>query len=84
MFSFAKSSNFTIFFGLMFFQIQISSGVFSGIAINTTGENIMETIFILVIGMLIGWHIPQPTWVKTLMSYLGTKLKDYFFPPKAE
>jgi hypothetical protein len=44
----------------------------------------METIFILVIGMLIGWHIPQPTWVKTLMSYLGTKLKDYFFPPKAE
>lgn len=26
----------------------------------------LETLFWVVVGVLIGWHVEQPTWTKTL------------------
>ena len=36
----------------------------------------LEILFHLCIGMLIGWHIPQPIWVTTFFdSELWAKIK---------
>jgi len=29
----------------------------------------------LAVGVLIGWHVPQPTWAKTAIEAVKTKLK---------
>ncbi len=38
----------------------------------------LEALFWLLVGALIGWHVPQPEWAKMLtMKMLGfTKKKD--------
>ena len=36
----------------------------------------LETIFLVLIGAFVGWHVAQPTWAKTL----ETKVRSLFAP----
>ena len=38
----------------------------------------MHAIFWVVVGMLIGWQVPQPTWVKLLWDKAVAKIKGIF------
>lgn len=33
----------------------------------------MKTLVLILIGMLIGWHVPMPTWAKTFWAWIGKK-----------
>lgn len=35
----------------------------------------LDTIFVLVIGMFIGWNIPQPGYAKWIQNWIVTKIK---------
>jgi hypothetical protein len=34
----------------------------------------IDTLLLLAVGIVIGWHIPQPSWAKAALD----KLKSYF------
>ena len=38
----------------------------------------MYTLIILVIGIFIGWNLPQPQWAKTLQEKVVQALRDLF------
>ena len=33
----------------------------------------LKTLVLILIGMLIGWHIPMPTWATTFWTWVGSK-----------
>ena len=33
---------------------------------NLKGNNMLETIFWILVGAFVGWHFPQPEWAKAL------------------
>jgi len=33
---------------------------------NSKGNEMLETIFWILIGAFVGWHFPQPAWAKTI------------------
>ena len=43
---------------------------------NSKGNDMLETIFWILIGAFVGWHFPQPAWAKTL----ETKVRSAFAP----
>lgn len=34
----------------------------------------LESVLLIVFGVIIGWHFPQPTWVTNLKNKLKDKL----------
>ena len=36
----------------------------------------LETLFWIVVGIFIGWHIPEPLWVSELRKTLIEKIKN--------
>ena len=36
----------------------------------------LEIIFWVFVGMIIGWHVPQPVWVKWALNKLRTKAEE--------
>ena len=38
----------------------------------------MYTLIILVIGIFIGWNLPQPQWAKTLQDKVVQALRNLF------
>lgn len=38
----------------------------------------MELILGFVIGLIVGWNLPQPQWAKTVTDKIVTKVKDLF------
>jgi len=41
---------------------------------NSKGNDMLETIFWILIGAFVGWHFPQPAWAKTI----ETKVRSLF------
>jgi len=37
----------------------------------------MYTLFILTIGIFIGWNLPQPAWAKSLQNKATTALRSW-------
>lgn len=35
----------------------------------------LETVFWIVVGIFIGWHIPEPLWIQELRNKLWEKIK---------
>jgi len=33
---------------------------------NSKGNNMLETIFWILVGAFVGWHFPQPAWAKAI------------------
>jgi len=42
----------------------------------THRRNIMNTLFLILIGMFIGWNFPQPTYAKIFQNWLLGKLRN--------
>ena len=38
----------------------------------------MSTLFWLGVGLLVGWNIPRPLWVKKAQTYVVDKIKSIF------
>ena len=41
---------------------------------NLKGNDMLETIFWILIGAFVGWHFPQPEWAKAI----ETKVRSLF------
>ena len=41
---------------------------------NSKGNNMLETIFWILVGAFVGWHFPQPAWAKAI----ETKVRSLF------
>lgn len=39
----------------------------------------LDTLFWIGVGMLIGWHIPQPFWVKVIIDKIIDLIKQKIF-----
>jgi len=38
--------------------------------------NIMSTLLILVIGIFIGWNLPQPAWARAIQDKLVNMIRE--------
>lgn len=39
----------------------------------------LDTLLIFAVGLVVGWNfLPQPTWVKSLVTYAVDKVKGWF------
>ena len=41
---------------------------------NSKGNDLLETIFWVLVGAFVGWHFPQPEWAKAV----DTKVRSLF------
>ena len=49
-------------------------GVVECLQSNLKGNDMLETIFWILVGAFVGWHFPQPEWAKAL----ETKVRSLF------
>jgi len=42
---------------------------------NSKGNDMLETIFWILVGAFVGWHFPQPEWAKSLEEKVRSVFK---------